>query len=105
MPEEWTDTLAGPDNDVATLQSLEYVFSNVLGVVIRLAGLGLFVMLVVGGYGLLTAGGNPEKIKKSGATITQAVVGFVLLIFSWFILRLISQFTGVDLTKFEIPGS
>ena len=105
MPEDWNSSLAGPNNDVATIQSLEYVFSNVLGVVVRLAGLALFVMLILGGFGMLTAGGDPEKLKKAQGTMTSAVVGFILLIASWFILRLISQFTGVDLTKFEIPGN
>jgi hypothetical protein len=102
MAEEWDDTLA--NGDVATLQSLEIVFSNILGVAIRLAGLALFVMLIVGGFGMLTAGGDAEKLKKAQGTMTNAVAGFVLLIASWFILKLLEQFTGVTLTQFEIPG-
>lgn len=99
MPQSWKALRDG----VATFKSLETVFANIISVAVRLAGLTLFFMLIVGGFGYLTGGGDPEKIKKSSATITWAIVGFILLIASWFFLRLISQFTGVDLTYFEIP--
>lgn len=89
----------------ATLKDLEVVFSNILNIVFTLGGLVLFVLLLAGGIGFLTSGGNPEKVKKAGATLTSALIGFILLIGSWFILRLIGQFTGLDLTNFEIPGS
>ncbi|HUW21523.1 MAG TPA: pilin [Candidatus Bathyarchaeia archaeon] len=98
--EGWTQD----DKGVATFKSLEFVFRRILNIAFTLAGVVLFVMLLVGGFGYLTSSGDPDKAKKAGATITSAIVGFVLLILSWFILRLLSQFTGVDLTKFEIPG-
>jgi len=84
---------------------LETVFSNVLNIAVTLAGLILFIMLLVGGFNYLTSGGDPEKVKKASGTIANALVGFILLISSWFIIRLLSQFTGVDLTTFEIPGA
>ena len=59
-------------------------------------------MLLLGGFQHLTAGGNPEKTQKAWATITYAVVGLVLLVGIWFILRFIRQFTGVDVTEFRI---
>ena len=92
------------DEGVASFKSLEFVFQRILNIAFTLAGVVLFVMLLVGGFGYLTSSGDPDKTKKAGATITSAIVGLVFLIGSWFILRLLSQFTGVDLTKFEIPG-
>jgi hypothetical protein len=90
------------EGDVAQLQSLEFIFQRILNVVVSLAGLTLFVMFLVGGISWLTAGGDPEKAKKAQGTLTWAVTGFILLLASWFILRLISQFTGVDLTLFKL---
>ena len=92
------------DGDVSSFKSLETVFSNILGVVTTLAGLAVFVMLVVGGFNLLTSEGDPEKIKKAMAMITTAIIGLALLIGSWFIMRLIEEFTGVKITIFSIPG-
>ena len=101
MPKEW-ETFE--DTGVATFKSLETVFSNILNIAITIAGLVLFIMLLAGGFGYLTSGGDPEKVKKASSTLTNALMGFVLLIASWFILKLISEFTGVDLSTFEIPS-
>ena len=111
MPKQWEHLLdpkgsptTDPNIGIPTLKSLETVFSNILNIAVALAGIVLFVMLIIGGLGYLTSAGEPEKVKKSGATLTWAIVGFVLLIVSWFILNLLGQFTGIDLIKFEIPG-
>ncbi len=98
------DEWVGVQDGVANFKSLETVFSNILGVVTALAGLAVFVLLILGGFSFLTSEGDPEKIKKATAMITSALVGLVLIIASWFILRLIEQFTGVQITILSIPG-
>ncbi len=100
---EEIDKMVGTEG-VASFKSLEAIFSNILNIAIALAGVLLFVMLIIGGFSFLTSGGDPEKVKKAGGILTWAIAGFVLLIASWFILRFLSQFTGIDLTKFEVPG-
>lgn len=98
------DKLWNDPNKAAGFKSIEVIFSNILGVVTALAGLAVFVMLIVGGFNLLTSEGDPEKIKKATTMITTAIVGLALLIGSWFIMRLIEEFTGVKITVFSIPG-
>jgi hypothetical protein len=100
MP-EWNTSADEP----ARFKDLEVVFANILNVAVVLAGLTLFVMMATGAINYLKSGGDPEKVKKAQGTLTWAIVGFLLLIGSWFILRFLSEFTGVDLTKFELPGS
>lgn len=92
--------------DPALLQDLEAIFENILQIAVQLAGLAVFVMLLIGGFKWLTSGGNPEEKAKAKATITWAIFGFVVLLLGWFILRFIAEFTGVpEILKFEIPGS
>lgn len=90
--------------DVATIGSLPSLFSNVVSSVTALAGVVLFVMLVIGGFNFLLSGGDQKKLEKAKGTITSAFTGFVLLIASYLILRLIQNATGVttDLTKFQL---
>ncbi|MCM8787874.1 MAG: pilin [Candidatus Omnitrophica bacterium] len=98
---EWNNLLEG---DVPTIKSLESVFGNILNVASAVAGIALFIVLIVGGFNYLTSGGDPEKLKKAGQTITSGLTGLFLLILVWFIFLLIEQFTGVNITSFEIPG-
>lgn len=87
----------------ATIKDLEEVVKNILNIAIRLAGVLLFIMLIVGGFKYLTAGGDPEKAQAAQKTLTCAIAGLVLVILAWFILLFIKQFTGVDVTQFNIP--
>jgi len=57
-----------------------------------------FLLMVYGFISLATSGGQPEKVKGAQETITSAITGLVVAVFSLFILRLIA----VDILK--IPG-
>lgn len=89
--------------EVPTFKCLEAVFSNILTVAISLAGLALFVMLVMGGFKFLTSGGDPKATGQAKQTMTYAVIGIALMALAFLIFRLIEVFTGVNVTKFEIP--
>lgn len=86
------------------LKCLEAVFANIVSVVVTLAGIALFVMLVIGAIRYLTSGGEPKATEAAQKTMTSAVLGIALIIGSYLILRLLSSFTGVPLLKFEIPS-
>lgn len=98
------DKISGNPVEVATLQGFECIFINITRILTPLAGLALFVMLIVGAFKFLTSGGDPKQTQEAGKTITFAVVGIVLFLGIWFILTLIKTITGVDVTKFAVPG-
>lgn len=87
---------------VATLQGFEGVFENVITVMLGLGGIVLFIMLIMGGFKFITAGGDPKAIEGAKKTLTYAIAGIVLIALSFLILRFISTFTGVDVTQFKI---
>ena len=87
---------------VVTLKGLECIFSQLLNVAARLAGLAVFVMLIIGGWQYITSGGDKQASQKARNTLTFAILGLVLLIGSWFILRFIKYFTGVNVTEFVV---
>lgn len=66
-----------------------------LGWAIKLGGGIAFLLILVGGFKIITSSGDPEKVKEGGETITAAVSGLVFIIFSLFLLKLI----GVDILK------
>ena len=88
--------------DPAQLGDLEVVFARVLTVALSLAGIAFFVMILIGGYRYLTAGDNPKNAEAAQKTLTFAVVGFVLVVASWLIIQIIEEFTGLNLSVFQI---
>ncbi len=91
------------EDDVATLQGFECLFRNLIGAITTLAGIVFAVMLVFGGFKLIFAGGDKQKISSAKNTFTYAVIGLGLMIITWFILLLIEEFTGITVTRFVIP--
>ncbi len=98
--------VGGADKDVATIQGLECLFSNVFLVIIPLIGLAAFVMFLVGSFRWLTSGGDTKHTGQAKQTMTYAVIGIVVALSAFIILNLIANFTGVEkVTKFQIPRS
>ncbi len=90
---------------VATFKDLESIIARILNLALSLGGLTAFIMLIVGGFKFLTSGGDPKQTQSAQSTITWAIAGLLIAIAAWFILGLISDFTGIDLSKFSITGN
>lgn len=84
------------------LTDIEPIFARILNIATGTAGLVIFIMLIVGAFEYLTAGSNQDQIKKAGGTITAAIFGGALLIGVWLIIKFIGEFTGVNVTVFDI---
>ncbi|MFH1863551.1 MAG: hypothetical protein ABIJ85_01380, partial [bacterium] len=80
------------------LVDLEEVFKNVVNVVLGFAGIAFFVLLLVGGFKYMTAGGDPKAIDSAKKTLTSAIAGLLIVVLSYLVLVFIGTFTGVDLT-------
>lgn len=52
-----------------------------------------FILIVYAGFMIMTAAGNPERLKAGQELMTSAISGLILLIFSIFVLR----FIGIDI--------
>ena|SRR3990167_1037162 len=85
--------LKGPSGQ--PIEKLSDILSIVLQFIYPLAGILLFLFLVLGGFSYLTSQGEAEKLKSAKAKITSALIGFILLVFSYFIVRLLSYILGI----------
>lgn len=68
-------------------------FSTLMTDALRALGgiMGLFILwcIVSNGFKIMVSRGNPEALKKAQEEITSCVVGFIVLMFSVVILRII----------------
>lgn len=101
---DWNNCLTS--EGVPTLKCFEVIFSNLLFMSSAVVVLILFIMFIIGSFRYLTSGGNPEAIKKAQGTLKWALIGFLIFLASYLILRTIDcLFLGCQgtLLKFEIP--
>lgn len=88
-------------DEAAQLSQIPEYFGNILTALIPLIGIVAFIMVLSGGFKILTSGGDPKGIQGGKQTITFAVVGIALAIIAWLILVFVENFTGVQVTKFQ----
>ena len=76
------------------------LLSSVVGFALAAAGLIFFFMLVWGGIRYMTAGGDDKSIMAARQTITNAIIGLLIIVSSFVIIKLIALATGADISIF-----
>lgn len=77
--------------------SLGDLITQLLPLIFVLAGLTLFIFLIIGGFGLLTSGGSPDKMKAAQGKITSAIIGFVIIFISYWLMRILEIVFGISI--------
>lgn len=86
-------------NDTANPTSLACVplfLSNIINAAAILAGVASIFFIVWAGTRYITSGGDPEKVAKARGTITFAIIGLVIILLSFLIIKIFTQVTGAD---------
>ena len=89
------------NSDAAQLSDFPTYFGHILTALIPLLGIVAFVMILVGGFKILTSAGDAKGLEGGKQTITLAVAGIALAIISWLVLVFIQNATGVQVTHFK----
>jgi TRAP-type C4-dicarboxylate transport system permease small subunit len=77
------------------IDSLAGLINKVMNFLIPLAAIILLLVLILGGYDYMMSQGNPEKVKSAQAKLTTAIVGFILLLISYMLVRVIAFIFGL----------
>ncbi len=86
----------------AGLDQLGAMVGNVISVIVGLGFIAMLFMIIMAGIKYLTSGGEPKAIQSAHSTLTWAILGLFFMALAWLILLLISAFTGIDVTVFDI---
>ena len=75
------------------------IISGLLQNVYVLAGILLFILLIIGGFIFIIGAGNdnPEQVKKGKQALTAALIGFAIIFCSYWIIKIIEIITGLDI--------
>ena len=72
------------------------LINKLLPFIYAFAALILFGVLLWGGYDFILSRGEPEKIGAARMKITAGIIGFVLLVISYLLVRLIGYIFGIN---------
>lgn len=79
-----------------TFQSPAGILNTLIPYLFVFAGLILFVMLLWGGFEMLTGAATPKSTEAGKQRITAALIGFILLFISYWIAQIVQFITGVN---------
>lgn len=65
------------------------VISGVVQFLLAIVFIFAVVFLVIGGFRYIVSQGNEEGVEKAKGTITNAIIGIIVVLLSWIILRVV----------------
>ncbi len=84
----------GPFLQLSGIASLITLFLNII---FAIAGIILLFFFIMGGIGMIGSAGknDPQKAEQAKKTITSAVIGFIIVFVSYWIVQLIGTLFGI----------
>lgn len=88
-----------PIGEVPEYQTLGGIVSVILRNVYILAGILLFFLLLFGGLGVIMGAGqgDPKKTGQGQQAVTSALIGFLVIFASYWIIQIIQTVTGLNI--------
>lgn len=93
------EALFGRHTGLTTSTTLSDFVSNVLPNIYILASVILFFFLIGGGLMFIVSAGqeNPEGAAKGKQAVTAALIGFLIIFASYWIMQIVQKVTGLRL--------
>lgn len=85
-------TFTGPGNS-----TLGAVVSALLPYVLTAAGLVSFVFILFAGFQFLMSQGNPKQVEEARKKLTEAIIGFIVVFSSYWIIQIVEKILGVSI--------
>ncbi len=79
---------------IGTIGCLPYYLNNIVNGALGLAGVVAVILITVSGIRLLLSGGDVMKVEKAKKSLTYSIIGFVIILASFFLLNAVSLVTG-----------
>ncbi|OGE77766.1 MAG: hypothetical protein A2751_01785 [Candidatus Doudnabacteria bacterium RIFCSPHIGHO2_01_FULL_46_14] len=76
---------------VASDTDLTTLLVRIINILLSIAGLVAVIFLIVGGFRYITAGGNEEAAEAGKKAIVNAIIGIVIIILSFVIVRVVAN--------------
>ncbi|MCS7092566.1 MAG: hypothetical protein NZM26_04410 [Patescibacteria group bacterium] len=72
------------------------VIAAAIPYVFGFAGFAVLIYIVFAGYSLLMSKGDPKAVAAAQANLTTAIIGFIVIFTSYFIVQIVGQILGIE---------
>jgi len=80
------------------------LLTTILPNIYIIASIILMFILLGAGFTIVTRGDKPEQTQKGRQGITTAIIGFIIIFASYWIIQIIEIITGIPIFEAQIPG-
>ncbi len=89
----------GNNPNLTDPNNINKITKSLIGGSLSLAGVLLLFILILGGIGMIRGAGNndPKMVEQGKKAATSALIGFIVVFTSFWIVKLIEQITGLVL--------
>ena len=81
--------------NIGTAAPIGTILNAFLKYVYPAAGIVMFFLIIASGFSLLTSGGDPEKMKAATGKLTKAVIGFIIIFTSYWLIQMLDAILGL----------
>ena len=81
----------------ATQTQLGPLLSNLITTITVVGSLAFVVYFTIGGLKWITAGGDKAKVSEAQTQMTQAAIGLIVIVVSFFIIGIVGAVLGIDI--------
>lgn len=85
------------DPFLSELTDIGSLVSILLNNAIVIAGIVLIFLIVIAGIQMISGSGDPQKMDRARQVLTAGILGFILVVAAYFIVRLVESSLGVDI--------
>jgi hypothetical protein len=89
--------LGDGDHYLKELTGAGSLMSTLLSNAIVIAGLVLIFIIIIAGIQMISGSGDPQKVARARQILTAGIIGFILIVAAFFIVRIIESSFGVSI--------
>lgn len=83
-----------PGYDGPTLECIFPLIQVIINWLLTFAGVVAVILIIISGIRLITSGGDPKRVEAGKKTFTYAIIGLLIILFSFLIINIIADATG-----------
>ena len=73
------------------------IISELFPYIFWISGILILIYLIMGGFQLMFAAGDPKKVQGAWGKITNAIIGFVIIFIAYWLTQLIGKIFNINI--------